>query len=120
MADRLLFIGWEAPARGLEARAIEVFNEALGLIGRMQQEGRVESFDVALLGPNMGLDGFIVIKGTAEQITALRMDEDFMRNTADAQLSVDGIRHIEGVCNEGIARMMTLYQERVADLAGRT
>ena len=49
MADRILFITWKAPVRGLEERAVESFNEAIGLYGRMQQEGRIESFDVALL-----------------------------------------------------------------------
>ena len=52
MADRVLFIGWGTPVRGREERALEVFNESLGLYGRMQQEGRIESFDVTLLGAN--------------------------------------------------------------------
>ena len=34
MADRILFITWKAPVRGLEERAVESFNEAIGLYGR--------------------------------------------------------------------------------------
>jgi hypothetical protein len=41
MADRMLFIGWGAPVRGLEERGLEVFNDAIGLLGRMQQDGRI-------------------------------------------------------------------------------
>ena len=52
MADRVLFISWRMVVRGREERALEVFNEALGLYGRMQQEGRIERFDVVLLEPN--------------------------------------------------------------------
>jgi len=37
MADRVLLIGWGAPARGREKRGLEVVNEAMGLYGRMQQ-----------------------------------------------------------------------------------
>jgi hypothetical protein len=47
MADRMLFISWGTPVRGLEERGLDVFNEAIGLLGRMQQEGRIESFDVS-------------------------------------------------------------------------
>ena len=72
MADRVLFIGWGAAVRGMEARGLEVFNEALGLLGRMQQDGRIEGFDVVLLEPNGGMNGYVTVKGTAEQITAMR------------------------------------------------
>jgi hypothetical protein len=114
MADRVLCIGWGNPVRGAEARAIETFNEALGLLGRMQQDGRLEGFDVVLLSPNSDMDGFILAKGTAEQIAALREDEEFQRNTVNAQLCVDGIRHMEGYTNEGVAKQMALYQEQIA------
>ena len=119
MADRVLFVGWEETVRGAEERALEVFNEALGILGRMQQDGRIESFDVTLLGPNGGLDGYIEIHGTAEQITAVRSDEEFMRNTVNASLVVDGLRHIEGYTNEGVAQMMGMYQEAISKVPQR-
>lgn len=119
MADRLLLITWGEPVRGLEERAVEVFNEALGILGRMQQEGRIERFDVALLSPNGDLGGFMVVHGTLEQITALREDPEFERNTIDASLSVDGIRHLQGYANEGVARQMGLYTEAAARVPQR-
>jgi hypothetical protein len=114
MADRLLFMTFEDPVRGLEERAIEVFNDAVGLLGRKQQEGAIESFDVVLLDPNGMLGGFMVARGSAAQIHALREDAEFMRNTMDAQLCVNGIRHLRGYCNEGIASQMELYQSAIS------
>ena len=116
MAERLLFVSWDAPVRGLEERAIEVFNEALGILGRRQQEGRIESFDVALFEPMGDIGGYIVAKGTAEQISALRNDEEFVRNTVDAQLCVDRIRHVEGHCDNAVATQMQIYQDAIARL----
>jgi hypothetical protein len=119
MADRMLFIGWGNPVRGMEERAIETFNEALGLLGRMQQDGRIEGFDVVLLNPNSDLGGYITVKGTADQIAGLRADDEFMRNTVNATLCVDNIRHIDGFANEGVASQMALYQEAIAQIPQR-
>jgi hypothetical protein len=114
MADRVLFIGWSAPIPGREERGLEVFNEAIGLYGRMQQEGRIERFDVVLLGPNGDLNGYIELHGSAEQLAAVESSDDFERNTIDASLVVHSLRHIGGVANEEVARQMTLYQESIA------
>lgn len=120
MADRVLFLGWSAPVRGLEERGLEVFNEALGLYGRMQQDGRIESFDVMLLEPNGDLNGYMELRGSAEQIAAVRADKEFRRVTIDAALIVDDLRLIEGYCNQGIAEEMALYQEAIGKVPQRT
>jgi hypothetical protein len=120
MADRMLFISWGTPVRGLEERGLDVFNEAIGLLGRMQQEGRIESFDVALLAPNADMNGYVAVHGSAAQIDALRQDPEFLRNTADAMMIVDRLRHIEGYTNEGVARQMDLYREAIAKVPQRS
>jgi hypothetical protein len=114
MADRVLFISWVTPVRGREERGLEVFNESMGLYGRMQQEGRIERFDVVLLGPSGDLNGYIELHGSAEQLAAVREDQEFQRNIIEASLIVDGLHHAEGVTNEEIARQMALYQEAIA------
>jgi hypothetical protein len=113
MADRVLFVGWGETIPGREERSLEVFNDAVGIVGRMQQEGRIEEFDVVLFAPNGDLGGYIQIQGTADQIAGVKEDDDFRRNTADAALIVGGLRHIEGVINEGVAEEMALYQEAI-------
>jgi hypothetical protein len=42
-----------------------------------------------------------------------------MRNTIDADLCVDNIRHIMGYANEGVARTMAMYQEAIAKIPQR-
>ncbi len=114
MADRMLFIGWGTPVRGREERGLEVFNEAIGLYGRMQDEGRIEKFDVVLLDANAGLNGYVELSGSAQQLNAVRDSEDFRRMLADASLVVDDLRLLNGFVNEAIARQMALYQESIA------
>lgn len=119
MADHVLYVGWGETVRGAEERGIGVFNEALGLLGTMQQDGRIESFDVVLFEPNGGMGGFVLIRGTRDQIDAVRADDDFRRNTIDASLVVDKLTHIEGYTNEGVAREMALYQEAIGKVPQR-
>jgi hypothetical protein len=120
MADRVLYVGWGAPIPGREERGMEVFTEALGILGRMQQEGRIDSFDTVLFEPNGGLGGFILLRGSAEQIEAVRNDDEFRSNTADAGLIVQGLTHIEGVTNEAIAGEMALYGEAITKVPQTT
>jgi hypothetical protein len=114
MADSVLFISWGESIPGREERGLEVFNEAIGLYGRMQQDGRIESLNVVLLGPNGDLGGYFEIQGSAEQLAAVRQDEEFRRVLTDAQLIVKQMRIIDGSTGEGIARDVALYQESIA------
>ena len=52
MTDRALFVGFGAPVRGREERAIEVFGEFVEMFGRMQADGRIAGMDVTLLDPH--------------------------------------------------------------------
>ena len=115
MADRILFIGWGATVAGREERALEVFNESVGFYGRCQQEGRIESFDVILLEPHGGgLAGYMELHGSADQLSAMREDEEFQRLLVDASLIVEELGLVAGFANEGVARQVTMFQEATA------
>src|SRR6478609_5143396 len=96
MADRVLFLSWGESIAGREERGLEVFNEAVGLYGRMQQEGKIESFDVALLQPNGSIDGYMQLNGSAAQIAAVMEDDEFRRITVDASLIVHDLHVTTG------------------------
>lgn len=114
MADRVMLITWGDNVAGREERGLEVFNEAIGMYGRMQQEGRIEGFDVALLQPNARLDGYISVRGSAEQLAAVREDEEFVRNMIDAALVVKELSMSVGYSGNGLARQIEMYQQALA------
>ena len=111
MSDRLLQVSWKAPVRGREDRALEIFDSFLGMLGRMQQDGRIESFDVVIMRPNADINGYTSIRGSAAQIANLKEDREFLANTADAALIVEDLRQTEGYTGEGVAMIMSLYRE---------
>jgi hypothetical protein len=84
------------------------------MYGRMQQEGKIESFDVALFNPSPGIDGYMAIHGSAEQLGALKEDDDFRRTMVDASMVVHGLSMVDGFTNAGIAREMERYQEAIS------
>jgi hypothetical protein len=118
MADAGLFIGWGQVARGREDLALDVFNETMELYGQMQSDGRIESFETCLLEPHGGeLAGYELLRGSEEQIAAVRSAEDFQRIIAKASLVVDDLGVISAAIGEGLGRQVAIYQESIAVVA---
>ena len=112
MADRALFVGFGQPVRGREERAVEVFNEFVGLCGRLQSEGRIEGMDVTLLDPHGGdLGGFFMIHGAEDQCTTLMMSEEFRRACIDAALIVENFGVVPAATGEAVGSEMGMYVE---------
>ena len=115
MADAALFIGWGQVVRGREERALEVFNETIEFYGGLQADGRIESFEPCLLTPHGGdLAGFVVLRGSEEQIDAIRHDDEFTALMQRADLIVDGLGVIDALVGEGLARGIAIYQEQLS------
>jgi hypothetical protein len=118
MADAGLFIGWGEVVRGREERALDVFNETIELYGGLQSDGRIESFEVCLLDPHGGeLAGFALLRGSEDQIDAVRRDEEFQRSMTRASLVVDDLGLISASLGEGLGRAISIYQEQIAVVA---
>jgi hypothetical protein len=118
MADAGLFTGWGPPVRGREAKGLEVFNEALSFYGKQQESGAIESFDVVFLAPHGGdLAGFILVRGSEEQIAALRASDEFQRLNTRAGLIVERFGVVDAIVDEAIGRQVAVYQEAIGTLA---
>ena len=114
MADRALFVGFGEPVRGREERAIEVFNDFVGMFGRMQSDGRIEGMDVCLLDPHGGdLGGFFMVHGDEAQCAQLANDEEFRRACIDAGLIVENFGVVPARTGEAVGAEMGMYIEAV-------
>jgi hypothetical protein len=115
VADAGLFIGWGDVVRGREDRALEVFNETIEFYGQLQSDGRIEDFEVALLEPHGGeLQGFAMLRGSEDQIAAIRRDEEFERMMTKASLIVDDLGFIGAAIGASLGRAISIYQEELA------
>ena len=114
MPDRAVFVGFGQPVRGREERAVDVFNDFVGMFGRMAADGRIADMDVTLLDPHGGdLGGFFMVHGSAEQCSALMMDEEFRRACVDANLIVDNFGVVPAATGQAVGDEMAMYIEAV-------
>ena len=117
MADAGLFIGWGDPVTGREATGLEVFGEALAYYAKAEQDGRIESHETVLLAPHGGeLAGFILARGSTEQMAALRAEDEFERLNTRATLIVQNLGVVDAALGDGLEAAIGVYQEAVTDL----
>jgi hypothetical protein len=118
MAEAGLFTGWGPPVRGRETKGLEVFNEALAFWGRQQESGAIEGFEVVLIGPHGGdLAGFILARGSQDQIAAIRASEEFEGLNIRANQIVERFGVVDAILGDGLENAITRYREAVNELA---
>jgi len=118
MADAGLFIGFGAPVRGRESQAVELFNESIGYYSQLQEEGEIDSFEPVFLEPHGGdLGGFILLRGDAKKLAALRVSEEFTQLTLRAGLCVENIGVVGADLSERLQSQMAYYTEQIAAIA---
>ncbi len=80
MAGDALFVGWGQVVRGREQLALQVFQEAVGYYGKLQEEGRIERFDAYLLDPHGGdLAGLFLLHAERSALDTIRSSAEFQR-----------------------------------------
>ena len=103
MSEAALFVGWGQPVRGREKRSLDVFNDAVTYYGERVADGSIDSFEPVLLDPHGGdLQGFMLIKGSAEGLTAMRATEEFQRLHLRAGMIVDNLGIIEAWVGDAV------------------
>lgn len=109
-ADHVLFIGWNRPVPGREKAALEVFRSSLAYYNELKASGQVASVEPVLLAPHGGdLNGFIVLKGDAAKLDAVRQADKFRDLMTKAALNVLGMGVIEGWSGESMTKQMERY-----------
>ena len=112
MAKVGFWIVWGVPARGRERYALEVIREATRELEGLQNEGRIEHFDMVVLMPQtIEFGGFCLISGSREQIDSLRNDDDFQRWVLRLQMVADKFGVMDAWVDQGIPVALRLYEE---------
>ena len=117
MAGEALFIGWGQVVRGREQFALQVFQEAVGYYGKLQEEGRIERFDAYLLDPHGGdLAGFFLLHAERSALETIRSSAEFQRLTVRAGSVIDNLGVVSAYSGEALGRQMALFGEMAQEL----
>lgn len=118
MAGDELFIGWGPVVRGREQTALKVFQETIEFHGKLQQDGKIDSFDAHLIAPHGGdLAGFIMLHGERSKLDDIRNSEDFELLIARAGSVVEQVGVLNAYSDEALGRTMGRFQAASAELA---
>lgn len=114
-----LFVGWGAVVRDREKQALQVFQESIEYYGRLQQESRIERFDVLLLSPHGGdLNGFVVLHGDRQALNEIRSSDEFERLLVRAASIVDSIGVVPAYTGEALGKQIELFQAAADEFGG--
>jgi hypothetical protein len=118
MAGEALFLGWGPVVRGREQKALQVFQETIEYYGRLQQEGRIDSFEPVLIAPHGGdLAGFVLLRGDRAKLDEVRSSEEFERAVTRAATIVDNVGVINAFTGEALGQAMGRFQVVSEELA---
>jgi len=113
VAEAALFIGWGEVVRGREKSALSTYNEVMEYWSGLKNDGRIQNFDVAVLGPHARLGGFILARGTEQQIDGVRRSKEFRQVMARTRLYVDELVIADAVVDEALGQQLLEYQEEI-------
>jgi len=118
MADSGLFIGWGEVVRGRETEAVETFSSTIEYFGGLQADGTIESVEPVFLEQHGGdLNGVFLLRGDAERLSALRVDEEFEATILRAGLVVNNVGVVGAAMGARLERQMGTYMEEIAQYA---
>lgn len=119
MADSALVMGWGEPVYGREQVSAKVFEEAVGLWEKLTAEGTLAGWEAFFLEPHGGdLGGFFLLRGEAETLAKLRVDDDFRRIVTRGSAVVTRFGVVGAATGARIQEEMAMYVEAAAELGG--
>jgi hypothetical protein len=112
MSGEALFVGWGEVVRGREQLALQVFQEAIAYYSKLQQDGKISSFDTVLLEPHGGdLAGFIVMHGDQSSLDSIRSSPEFQKLTTRSGGIVHNIGVVSAYTGDALGAVMGIFGE---------
>jgi len=117
MAGEALFVGWGQVVRGREQFALQVFQEAVGYYGQLQENGEIERFDAYLLDPHGGdLAGFFLLHAERSALDTIRSSAEFRRLMVRAGSVIDTLGVVSAHSGDALGQQMALFGEMAQEL----
>jgi hypothetical protein len=119
MADIAVFIVADKVRQGRERRALRVFYATREYFEGLQKEKAIENFEVGIAGPAAPTEVGVVwvVRGTEDQLRAVRESKEFRRLMVRAALVVENIRVVRFLIGgQPLLEVLQEFEEEIKDL----
>lgn len=114
MKSNTIFFGWNRSIPGRERISAEHFQQFHDYLGKLQQQGTIQSFDAVFLNPHGGdLNGFFLIKGDGAKLADLMSSADWVKHQTRAALHLEGSGAVLGVSADAIPERLKLWTDLI-------
>jgi len=91
-----------------------LLNRRLQFWGKLQSEGRIESFEPVLLTQHGGdLNGFVTVRGEAGKLSEIREDDTFTDLIVEAGYCLEGFGVVAGFIGDGLADRFSRWSKLI-------
>jgi len=112
MADTALVIRWDRVVPGRDKQALALFGQALEYYGTQQKKGAIENFEPILLNPvGNDLNGFILIRGSVDQLNALQREDRFIEIVMRGAYTCEGFGVVDAYLGGELQTRMAKYAQ---------
>jgi hypothetical protein len=112
MSANVIFMGWNRSVPGREALTAAHFQEFMQYLGGLQATGAIQSFQPVLLNPHGGdLNGFFLIQGESERLSALVDTEEWEMHVTRGGLHLEGLGVVPGATGDLLMQWMAHWAE---------
>lgn len=117
LKSNLMVIRFNKPVLGREQEAVAFFARTLELYAKWQAAGQIQSFEEVVLSPHSSdMNGFFLVRGEPDKLTALRQSDDFMAMVYQSGYFLEGFGVIEAYSGEVLRSGMQHWGTVVAGL----
>ena len=114
MANAALFLGWTRAVTGREQQAMDLFAKGMEYYTKSKSEGKIESFEPVILSAHGGdLNGFILIKGDAEKLSAFRREDTFVEYAVEAGFCLQGFGVLDGYIGDSVTDFLSRWSKLI-------
>ena len=93
---------------------MKLWGKALEYYGKLQAEGRIESFEPVILTAHGGdLNGFFLIRGDGKNLDEIRREDDFINLIIEGGYFLDRFGVITGFIGEGLETVFNKWSKLV-------
>jgi hypothetical protein len=113
MSKGSLIVGWGEIIPGREKAAQRTLKSAMQYCVRLQQEGKIDRFEVVILEPHgSDLNGFVLITGDKGTIAQLRTENEFVSVMIGVQLVHRNVRVVGAYVGAALQSLFAIWDEQ--------